>query len=505
MILKCIFPLLLIFQLLHLSLQVSTETSARDALYSNARQVRTLQGHEAALPLYQRILNDHIDYSAASHLGASPLTPSRQDLACRCDRLEKIQTLRETILRDYTHGNIKQMMRIPPEICCQGPVYLTPVAAGSCGRPPEIESKLDCLVTLFLLGICVDVDTVKRFIGGDDAMELLQDLGLAFIYENGNKMVVPHVHLFPIDFANSNNRNNLTLILATDLHPRVLSTTTVGNQNNGAVMYIGPDSLSLVRHIPKFKVDNETKILDLCTGSGVQALAALARSSAGITATCVDINPRALQFTRFNAALNGFGVLTIQGDLMVGIDDDLVHDSYDLILANPPFIPVPPAKEILQRYGLFSSGGADGEVILRRVLELAGRKLAKEHGVLSIVSEFMNPQDPTLLERLMDWWGITTAATGVLLTNEVPVNDAEYAARRADSEREYNVWLEHLHDVNINHVSPGLLFVQSSSEGAKLELKHHIVPKTKHGSIWTPSNRDAMAFIDDILSKLSRV
>jgi tRNA1(Val) A37 N6-methylase TrmN6 len=466
-------------------IQAAASTTRADA-YAKARRIRTLQGHEAAQPLYQQLLTDNTDCSAASYLAASTLTPSRQDQAC-CHRLDHIQTLRKTILTDYTHANIQRMMNIPASVFCQGPVYLNPVAAGSCERPPHVESTLECLVTLFLLSICLPVDLVQSFLGGKAAVILLQDLGLAFVTDD---MVVPHVHLFPLD-----HYDDTTLILATDLHPRVLSSTTVGTLHHGSVMYIGPDSLALVQHIPRL-INNQKRILDLCTGSGIQALAALRCSPDGTTATCVDINPRALQFARFNAALNGLNVITVQGDLM---EMTLPDGDYDLILANPPFIPVPSTKDILHRYGLFSSGGEDGEVVLRSIVEMAGSKLI-HGGVLAIVSEFMNPQDAA--HRIESWWDTATAASGVLLTNEVPVDDETYSTRRADSDSDYDIWLQHLRRAGISKVSPGLLFVYaSSSKGGegRLTLEHHIVPKTERGSIWTPSNADAVAFIGNIL------
>lgn len=482
---------------------------AKDIAYNQARRIRTLQGHDDALPFYQQLLVENDDYSAASHLAASPWTPIRQDHACQWEAVHQLHTLRNILLEEYTHANIQQMMNIPPQGTCRGPVYLNPVAAGTCKTPPLVESKLDCLVTLFLLSICLPVETVTTFLG-NDTIHLLQQLGLAFVSDD-NLLLVPFVHLFPLDCyydcdcsdTYDSVVNNQTLILATDLHPRVLSTTLVGTQHHGPVMYIGPDSLALVSHMPKMK--HEWKhVLDLCTGSGIQALAILLSTRYyDCNVTCVDINPRALQFTRFNAALNGLDVATIQGDLITGNMEGVWQNKYDLILANPPFIPVPPTKEILQRYGLFSSGGPDGEIVLRNIIEQAGKSLSKENGLLAIVSEFMNPQDPALLERLQTWWGDTNLATGVLLTNQIPLNDEIYAARRADSKEEYHIWLEHLRHHDISYVSPGLLFIQSSASESKsrksLDLHHQIVPKTQLGSIWTPSNSDAGAFVGKVV------
>jgi len=59
------------------------------------------------------------------------------------------------------------------------------------------------------------------------------------------------------------------------------------------------------------------------------------------------------------------------------------------VLANPPFLPVPP-ELAEQRHGLFSDGGTSGEVVLAATVKLAGQLLSlnNDWGYLAIVSEF---------------------------------------------------------------------------------------------------------------------
>ena len=76
--------------------------------------------------------------------------------------------------------------------------------------------------------------------------------------------------------------------------------------------------------------------------------------------------------------------------------------------------------------------------------------------------------------------------------------------RRADSEEMYNKWVKHLFDLTITHVSPGLLFVRTKLKESsatsdnqysdKLSICHRLVPKSDSGSIWTPSNMEAVEF-----------
>ena len=87
---------------------------------------------------------------------------------------------------------------------------------------------------------------------------------------------------------------------------------TLGHQTRGKIYEIGTDSYVLARTTPRRE---QTKALDLCTGSGIHAIlsAATCRSKA------VDINPRALEYTKVNAALNSVECETYLGDLYLSL------------------------------------------------------------------------------------------------------------------------------------------------------------------------------------------
>jgi hypothetical protein len=91
----------------------------------------------------------------------------------------------------------------------------------------------------------------------------------------------------------------------------------------------------------------------------------------------VDVNPRAADFQRDNAARNNF-----PASLLTSITGDIAEFTpegrYDLILANPPFVPTPDGIEGT----LTSNGGPEGnrlaEILLARLdelLEPGGRAL----------------------------------------------------------------------------------------------------------------------------------
>lgn len=265
-------------------------------------------------------------------------------------------------------------------------------------------------------------------------------------------------------------------------------------------------------------------IVDIGVGSGVQALSLIALSSGKPTVKCVDINQRALRFTKLNFEWNNFDEPTLLlGDInqpfgrIFESDDEpkpwktLLSNSVTCIVSNPPFLPVPIHNPtILSRYGSFSSGGLTGEEFFESLVKLASEVLDRSDpsATLAVVSEFMNPQGDFDL-RLSSWWGDGGPARALFFTNEQAISAATYAQRRADSAEEKIEWEQHLHQQCINHISPGLLFMKrrgktghyetpraekNTDEETLVDMTHCLVPKTTEGSIWTPTNIYARSF-----------
>jgi carbamoyltransferase len=106
------------------------------------------------------------------------------------------------------------------------------------------------------------------------------------------------------------------------------------------------------------------RVLDLCTGSGIQALQ-LAGSAGGVVA--VDVNPRAAAVADFNARLNGVDNVDVRvGDLYAPVRDE----RFDVIIANPPFVASPYANA-----PSYHRGGPRGDRVLGRILGGLARHL----------------------------------------------------------------------------------------------------------------------------------
>ncbi len=133
--------------------------------------------------------------------------------------------------------------------------------------------------------------------------------------------------------------------------------------NPAQSVYYGEDSEFYANML---EISPKARCLDLCTGTGVQALMSLSRGAARVDA--VDINPRAVRLARLNARLNGWErqMRWFEGDLF----EPLPPGRYDRITCNPPLLPIPPGIP----YPVIGDGGFDGLRFIRRILEqLAGR------------------------------------------------------------------------------------------------------------------------------------
>jgi release factor glutamine methyltransferase len=95
------------------------------------------------------------------------------------------------------------------------------------------------------------------------------------------------------------------------------------------------DSLLLIDALHRAELAFGRRVLDLCTGSGVVAIAAAAMGAASVTA--FDICPQAVRCSRGNATGAGVDVDVHQGSWAAALD----LAPFDLVVANPPYVPTP--------------------------------------------------------------------------------------------------------------------------------------------------------------------
>ncbi len=111
----------------------------------------------------------------------------------------------------------------------------------------------------------------------------------------------------------------------------------------------------------------DTRVLNLCTGSGALAIAA-AQAGAG-EVIAVDVSRRAVLTVRCNALLNRVRVRAVRGDLF----DAVGGERFDLIVSNPPYVSEAALsglqREVRDHEPLVAlSPGPDGLSVIRRLL-----------------------------------------------------------------------------------------------------------------------------------------
>lgn len=130
------------------------------------------------------------------------------------------------------------------------------------------------------------------------------------------------------------------------------------------------------------------RALDLCTGSGCVAVT-LARERVTSRIFATDISSEALDVARKNALrLGAYNVAFMEGDLFAPVIAIAGRARFDVITANPPYIPhaeidslMPDVRDFEPHLAL--DGGADGLDLIRRIINDAPHSLA-ENGVLAM-------------------------------------------------------------------------------------------------------------------------
>lgn len=132
-------------------------------------------------------------------------------------------------------------------------------------------------------------------------------------------------------------------------------------------IYLGPESLWLTRTIPARL--NRRRVLDICSGSGIQGLLCASRGAARVVG--LEKSEEAVSISRFNVALNRMDdVVEIRhSDLFSALAED---EEFDFVISNPAFMPV--MEDI--DYPMCGTGGADGTRLLQLIFAGLPRHLA---------------------------------------------------------------------------------------------------------------------------------
>lgn len=138
-----------------------------------------------------------------------------------------------------------------------------------------------------------------------------------------------------------------------------------------------PETEEVVAEALKY-ISSNSKVLDLCTGSGAIAITIKKEKNATVDAS--DISSDALEVAKENATMNDAQIDFIQSDFFENI-----NNKYDIIISNPPYIKSADIgdlqKEISFEPKLALDGGDDGFDCYRKIISGAKSRL-NENGIV---------------------------------------------------------------------------------------------------------------------------
>ncbi|MCZ6889133.1 MAG: methyltransferase [Gammaproteobacteria bacterium] len=192
--------------------------------------------------------------------------------------------------------------------------------------------------------------------------------------------------------------------------------------------------------------------LDMGTGAGITAMLA-ARHSKQVVAT--DVNPRALEFARFNAALNEIdNIEFIEGDMFGAVEGR----TFDLILSKPLF-PVSPAK------GCRYSENPSGDESIRHFAQTAPSYL-NNGGYAQIVHNWVQRNGDDWPDRVSGW--LKTSGCDAWVVRGMSSSPADYGRKwlegydTANVEKLLGAWIADCEKQGIASIDGGLITMRRS-------------------------------------------
>lgn len=151
------------------------------------------------------------------------------------------------------------------------------------------------------------------------------------------------------------------------------------------------DSQLLIEAMTLTGVVTGRQVADLCTGSGVIAIAAAQLGARHVTA--FDISPKAVRCATRNAVEAGVDV-----DARLGSwGDALSTGPFDVVVSNPPYVPTSPdahLEAIPAEVGPATAwnAGVDGRQVLNPLCDSAAELLSDSGTMLIVQSEFSDTE-----------------------------------------------------------------------------------------------------------------
>lgn len=133
-------------------------------------------------------------------------------------------------------------------------------------------------------------------------------------------------------------------------------------------------------------------VLDVGSGTGALGIEAFRAGAASLTS--IDLSRRSVLASWLNSRLHGVPATVRRGDLFAPV----APHRFDLVLANPPYMPAPGQRLPRHRMARCWDAGPDGRILLDRICAGAPSVLSEDGALLLVQSELADEQ--ATLDRL---------------------------------------------------------------------------------------------------------
>ncbi|WP_066723757.1 methyltransferase [Sphingomonas pituitosa] len=301
------------------------------------------------------------------------------------------------------------------------------------------RSRADLLFTLFFLGMVCRAD-VAREVFGAETVSALKETG--FVEESGTD-------LLPVVMVQAYG----DLLVASDPRGR-------RNESDYVMGLSGP-----TRALADLTIRKPASLaVDIGCGSGLHALLA-SRHSARVLAC--DVNPRALDFTRLNAQLNGItNIDMVEADLF----DFALDGAAEMVVCNPPYVISPDHSHP------YRDSGREEDGVCAHLAGLLPR-LLRPDGTAQYLANWAVHEKDAWPQRLEQWFAGSGCHVSVL--HEVTEAPADYTIkwlRQSDPEAlaadkpAFARWMDYFDRRGICGIAYGLVTIQRTEGAASFAI-----------------------------------
>jgi hypothetical protein len=295
-------------------------------------------------------------------------------------------------------------------------------------------SVINLLLRWFFIGVPVENDAVA---GQIPQLIVLLMLESGLLTRDQDRLI-PNVMISPTD----------DFLFAADPAMRI-------GEEEAEDLVLWPNPTTLLLHFLSVHRPGQ-KTLDLGTGCGMLAVMAAAR---GDRVTATDLNPRAAEFTAFNASLNGVpNIECLTGDTF----EPVKGREFDLILANPPFFVTPTSGQ------MYCENQMELDAYVERIIREAPKYLEQD-GYLQMILEWVQMRGEKWQDRLNAWFRNSGCDAWVL--RSAMRETAGYAQERIAHmfpgtdglAAKYGEWMDYYHERGVEAIQGGMLSLRRRS------------------------------------------